>query len=196
MRHRRRTILVTGPIGSGKSLVCACLAGHGVPVYDCDARTKTLYNRRPALVAALEKALGQPLRHPDGTLDRARLAQVIFSSPQAREKLEALVYPAVLQDFKRWRARRKGAPLVVLESAVILSKPLFDGLADEVILVTAPPEVRLARVQERDGLTREQVIARMDAQPPIPSSAVTHTLVNDGNPEELCRRAETLVFRK
>ena len=158
---RRTTVIVTGLIGSGKSAVCALLRERGIPVYDSDSRTKRLYDRRPALVDAMEKAVGTPLRGKDGALDRKRLAGIIFSDSSAREKVEAVVYPAVLADFKRWKSRQKGAPFVVLESAVALSKPIFDALAQAVVLVDAPPEVRLARVMRRDSLDAEAVMRRM-----------------------------------
>lgn len=195
MRHHLPTVLVTGPIGSGKSLVCAYLDGHGIPVYDCDWRTKTIYDHRPKLVAGMEEALGMPLRGADGKLDRAKLAGIIFSSPEAREKVEDIVYPVVLRDFKRWRAAQKGVPFVVMESAVALSKPVFDGIADAVVLVTAPEEIRIERVMKRDGLSREQVLTRMAAQPPIPMSAVTDVLVNDETTQcNVGQMVESLFF--
>jgi dephospho-CoA kinase len=190
---RRKTVIVTGLIGSGKSAVCALLRERGIPVYDSDARTKGLYDRRPALVGRLEEALGLPLRGTDGRLDRKALAARIFSDAAAREKLEAIVYPEVLADFKRWKARQKGAPFVVLESAVILSKPVFDGLADAVVLVSAPEEVRLRRVMQRDSLPAEAVRARMAAQV-VPMEKVTATLFNEGTPQALQKAVEQVFF--
>jgi len=192
---RRKTVIVTGLIGSGKSAVCALLRERGIPVYNSDERTKRLYDRRPALVDRLEEALGLPLRGEDGRLDRKALAGRIFADAAARETLEAIVYPAVLQDFKRWRARQKGAPYVVLESAVILSKPLFDSLADAVVLVSAPEEVRLQRVRQRDNLPAEAVRARMSAQQ-IPLEKVSVELPNDGSPEALSSAVDAVFFRK
>ena len=190
---RRKTVIVTGLIGSGKSAVCALLRERGIPVYDSDARTKGLYDRRPALVDRLEEALGLPLRGTDGRLDRKALAARIFSDDAAREKLEAIVYPEVLADFKRWKARQKGAPFVVLESAVILSKPIFDGLADAVVLVSAPEEVRLRRVMRRDSLPAEAVRARMAVQV-VPMEKVTATLSNEGTPQALQKAVEQVFF--
>ena len=190
---RRKTVIVTGLIGSGKSAVCALLRERGIPVYDSDARTKGLYDRRPALVGRLEEALGLPLRGTDGRLDRKALAARIFSDAAARKKLEAIVYPEVLADFKRWKARQKGAPFVVLESAVILSKPIFDGLADAVVLVSAPEEVRLRRVMRRDSLPAEAVRARMAVQV-VPMEKVTATLSNEGTPQALQKAVEQVFF--
>jgi dephospho-CoA kinase len=190
---RRKTVIVTGLIGSGKSAVCALLRERGIPVYDSDARTKGLYDRRPALVDRLEETLGLPLRGGDGRLDRKALAARIFSDDAAREKLEAIVYPEVLADFKRWKARQKGAPFVVLESAVILSKPVFDGLADAVVLVSAPEEVRLQRVMQRDSLPAAAVRARMAAQV-VPMEKVSATLSNEGTPQALQKAVEQVFF--
>lgn len=188
------TVIVTGGIGSGKSAVCALLRERGIPVYDCDSRVKELYSCRRSLVPKLEKALGSPLRRADGTLDKTRLAAIIFSDPAARETLEGIVYPILLQDFKRWRSHQK-APFVALESAIILSKPLFDGLADVVVLVEAPQELRIRRVMARDGLSLPEVERRLSAQK-IPLEKVDVTLVNDGSSEELAAAVEHVFFDK
>ena len=137
------TVIVTGMIGSGKSAVCALLSKRGIPVYDSDSRTKALYGSVPGLKERIEEELGVPF---------SGLAKVIFSDADAREKLEAIVYPLVKADFEAWRDAQAGAPFVVLESAIILSKPIFDGIADYVVAVTARDEVRLSRLVER-GLT-------------------------------------------
>ena len=158
-----RTYFVTGLIGSGKSAVCAILSGKGIPVYNSDSRTKALYDTVPGLVQRLETELGASFSTEDGRLDRGALAALLFSSREAREKLEAIVYPLVRHDFVAWREAQSGAPFVVLESAVILSKPVFDGLADAVVAVTAPEEVRLSRLIAR-GLTEEDARRRISAQ--------------------------------
>ena len=188
------TVIVTGGIGSGKSAVCALLGKRGIPVYDSDSRVKELYACRRSLVPRLEKALGSPLRQADGTLDKARLASLIFSDDAARETLESIVYPVLLKDFLRWRSRQK-APFVVLESAIILSKPVFDGLADAVVLVSAPEELRIQRVMQRDGLSREEVLRRLSAQN-LPMEIVDVVLLNEGSPEELSTAVERVFFDK
>lgn len=189
------TVIVTGLIGSGKSAVCALLRERGIPVYDSDARTKELYERKPGLVECLEQALGLPLKGADGRLDRKALAGRIFSDTAARETLEAIVYPEVLADFMDWRDRQQGAPFVVLESAVILSKPVFDGVAQAVVLVTAREDVRLRRVMGRDALPEAAVRARMAAQE-IPEGKVSAFIANDGSPEELEKAVDEVFFDK
>lgn len=191
-----KTVIVTGGIGSGKSAVCAMLRERGIPVYDSDSRTKSLYDKYPSLVESLESALGQALKLPDSTLDRKKLAAVIFSDSSAREKVEAVVYPFVLKDFKRWRSRYGKAHFVVLESAVILSKPVFDGIADAVVLVDAPLELRLQRISLRDGSSMDAALERVKAQEEVPRDKVTEVIVNDSSPERLKAETERVFFDK
>ena len=190
-----KTVIVTGGMGSGKSAVCALLRERGIPVYDCDSRAKALYGEVPSLIPSLEKALGQKLRNKAGQLDKAALAQRIFTDPSARETVEAAVYPALLKDFQAWRAAQEKAPFVVLESAVILSKPLFRGIADAVVVVEAAPELRIRRAMERDGAPEEAVRGRMASQESVvPADACI--IRNDGSLEDLRKEVERVFFGK
>ena len=186
-----KTVILTGGIGSGKSAVCACLKARGVPVYDSDSRTKSLYDRDPALVGRLEAVLGIGLRTTEGRLDRRRLAGLIFSDPARKAAVEAVVHPAVLADFRRWKRwqRPKGwtygpVPFVVLESAIILSCPVFDGIGDRTVLVDADEEVRLRRAVARDGSDPEDVLRRIRQQH-FDLSRVDAVLRNDASLEAL-----------
>ena len=179
------TIIVTGLIGSGKSAVCALLSGRGIPVYDSDSRTKALYESVPGLKERIEAELGVPF---------SSLAKVFFSSPEAREKLEAIVYPLVRKDFEAWRDAQEGVPFVVLESAVILSKPIFDGIADAVVAVTAPEEVRIERLLGR-GMTEEDARRRISAQS-IDLSKANVIIENNGSLQALSRRVSRVFLSK
>lgn len=174
------TVIVTGGIGSGKSAVCALLAKRGIPVYDSDSRTKALYDSVPGLKERIEAELGVPF---------SSLAKIIFSNSEAREKLEAIVYPLVRADFEAWRDAQD-APFVVLESAIILSKPIFDGLADAVVAVTAPEEIRLERLIAR-GLTQEDASRRISAQT-LDLSKADVIIENDGSLDELAQKCDSL----
>ena len=183
-----KTLVVTGGIGSGKSEVCALLSERGIPVYDSDARTKRLYDGDPTLVPALEQALGLSLRDAEGRLDRKALADAVFGDPARLSALEAIVHPRVYDDFVRWRdAQPASVPFVVMESAIFLQKPLFRPLADRVLLVDAPEEMRLERVCGRDGLDPDAVRQRMRAQR-VDAEAADAVLVNDGSRTDLAAR--------
>ena len=194
-----KTVVLTGGMGSGMSAVSACLRARGVHVYDSDSRTKSLYDRRPALVDEMEAVLGTGLRDADGRLDRRKLAGLIFSDPRKKAAVEAVVHPAVLADFRRWKRcqRPKGwtygpVPFVVLESAIILSCPVFDGVGDKVVLVDADEPVRAARAAARDGSDLETALRRIRSQSFDPSR-VDLVFRNDGPLETLPARVD-LVF--
>ena len=185
-----KSLLITGPIGGGKSLVCRMLRSCGVPVYDCDSRAKEVYVRHPELLERMEAALQMPLRAEDGrTLDRARLARRIFSDPQARRTVNALVHPLVVQDMDEWQ-EGQSARLVAFESALFLSPEAGASRPfDAVWYVDAPREVRLQRIVGRDACTPQQAQARMDAQALSPDdSRVDLILLNDGGEAALARQ--------
>ena len=140
-----RTLAVTGGIGSGKSYVVRMFAALGIPVYDADSRTKRLYDEDRGLLAALQELLGPDLVK-DGRLDRQYMAGRIFSDRCLLEKVEALVFPDIM------------------ESAIYLEKPALAGVADKVLTVLCPEDVRIGRVMARSGMSREQVLARMANQ--------------------------------
>ncbi len=160
-----KTLVITGGIGSGKSEVCRILERYGVVArYDADARVKALYSAHPTLLDDIEKALECRLRNDEGRFVPSLLSARIFSDREALEKVEALVFPALLDDYETFTCGRGADEIVVFESATILEKPCFDGFGDYVILVDAPFEVRLERACRRDGAGREAVLARMSNQ--------------------------------
>ena len=90
--------------------------------------------------------------------------EAIFSSADLLQKTEELVHPAVMRDFERWKEKWRGSDFVIMESAIILQKPLVRRAVDRILLVTAPEELRIERVIRRDNTTREAVLKRMAAQ--------------------------------
>lgn len=157
------TLAVTGGIGSGKSAACSVFRRLGIPVYDSDSRTKCLYTSLPGLAERISQAMGICLTVPGGGVDRARLAEAVFRDAGKLALLEDIVHPEVKLDFLRWKESSAG-PFVVLESAIILGKPLFADIVDRLLLVDAPVEVRMRRAMARDGAGKEEVLRRMARQ--------------------------------
>lgn len=204
------TVVITGGIGSGKSVVCSMLAEMGVPVYDSDSRAKELYCVRPDILDRVCDVLGEDVRNGDGVLDRRKLASLIFSDPSRLEAVESVVHPALLDDFLLWKSALSGnfagwrfacGPFVAFESAIILEKPFFRGFGDTIVLVDAPFDVRLARAYGRDGADRETVLSRMARQKlmnSISSGAVRpevdYVIINDGDLASL-RNSVFSLFR-
>lgn len=188
-----KTLLVTGGIGSGKSALCRHLRGRGIPVYVSDLRARELYDEVPEIVRALERRFRTALRDPEGKLDRRKLASLVFARPSRLRTVERLLYPRLLEDFRRWRdGFPADTPLVVMESAIALSKPEFDGLFDAVLLVTADENTRITRVKERDGLDETDIRRRIGQQEIDPSRADC-ILPNDSTLESLFTRADTYL---
>lgn len=152
---------ITGGIGSGKSTVCALFAEQGVAVYDSDFEAKRLMNESEAMRQALIAAFGQECYGEQG-LNRAYLASQVFGNEEALQRLNAIVHPAVREDFRMWAERQQGA-YVILESAILFESG-FDTEVDATLAVMAPLEERVRRTMARDGVEREQVLSRISHQ--------------------------------
>ncbi|WP_405397304.1 dephospho-CoA kinase [Maribacter sp. Asnod2-G09] len=152
---------LTGGIGSGKSTVATMFKKLGVPVYDSDQRAKYLMNTSKVIHDQLVALLGEEA-FKDGTLNRSYIAGKVFNDAELLAKLNNIVHPVVRQDFIDW-SNDQDANYVIQETALLFENKAQE-LYDDVILVTAPKEVRINRVLDRDNTTREQVEARMNNQ--------------------------------
>lgn len=159
-----KTIGITGGIGSGKSYISALLQKEfEIPVYDCDSEAKRLTAENEEIRQQLVELVG-PEVFIEGRLNKQLLANYLFSDPEHASKVNAIIHPAVLKDFKRW-AEKQQMPIVALESAILFESG-FNAFVDKVIFVDAPEEVRLQRAIERDSAKAEQIKARMKMQQP------------------------------
>lgn len=160
-----KTLVCTGGIGAGKSYVTSILNKMGYPVYNSDYRTKELYNTNKDLLNMLTDLLGKELLE-NGRLNRQYMAQKIFADKSLLEKVNSIVHPFVYKDFINWREnnRNRGVELVLFESAIFFESPMFKDIADYVLVVSAPLELRISRVSSRDNLKREDVINRINKQ--------------------------------
>ncbi|MDR0545097.1 MAG: dephospho-CoA kinase [Odoribacteraceae bacterium] len=153
---------LTGGIGSGKTTVSGIIQELGYPVYHSDAAAARIANEEAAVREALVEAFGAEYYNADGTLDRPRLASLIFNNAEALARANAIIHPAVTGDFQRWSLSRD-EPLVFFESAILFEAGLA-GLFDAVITVVADEETRVERVMLRDRVPREKVMERLKHQ--------------------------------
>lgn len=154
-------VAICGGIGSGKSTICQMFKERGVAVYDSDARAKALMNESATLREALVAEFGEEC-YANGELNRAALASKVFGSAEQLAKLNAIVHPAVKEDYLRWHEEQEG-DYTILESAILFESG-FDALVDKSVAVLAPMPLRVMRAMERDGATKEQIEARIKAQ--------------------------------
>jgi dephospho-CoA kinase len=147
---------ITGGIGVGKSMVCKIFETLGIPIYDADSRAKAIMTTDGILVEQIKKEFGSLAYHTDGLLNRTYLAETVFANAEQLAKLNALVHPRVGIDYRQWFLAQQ-APYVMREAALLYESGAY-ATCDKVIVVTAPLELRIARVLARDThRTRKQV---------------------------------------
>lgn len=176
---------VTGGIGSGKSTVCRIFAVLGVPVYDADSRAKWLQTHDEHLRGQIVEHFGVSAYLPDGMLNRTYMAAQVFNNPEKLQLLNSLVHPRVAQDSAQWLEQQQaaGKPYAIKEAALMIESGSYRQL-DVLILVTAPDEVRIARVLKRDPhRSREEVAAIIGKQMPESEKMkyADYVVVNDGS---------------
>jgi dephospho-CoA kinase len=152
---------LTGGIGSGKSTVAKIFEILHVPVYDADAASKRLYHTDEELKRNLKKHFGENI-YTNDELNRAKLAQLVFNNPEQLTLLNALVHPPTIRDAAAWMQQQK-APYVIKEAALLWESGSVRDL-DFVVGVQAPLHLRIQRVMDRGGATRDAVLARMSHQ--------------------------------
>ena len=148
---------LTGGIGSGKSFVAQLLQARGIEVFDCDAVAKHLLRTNKPLMQSLRQLVGDHL-YAEGCFQTRVLAAFILASEDNKQRVNELVHPAVAQAFEQ-------SSCLWLESAIFFDSG-FDRRVhvDKVVCVTAPLEVRIQRVMQRDRITRERTVEWIDRQ--------------------------------
>lgn len=156
---------ITGGIGSGKTTACHLFAEHGVPIYNADDRAKELMQEDAGLRKHIRQAFGWDSYDKNDQLNRAYLAKIVFNNPQQLKILNAIVHPAVFEDYEKWVVEQtnNGSPYSIKEAALMVESGSYQKL-DKLIVVTAPIDVRLERTMKRDHMKREEVLKRMQNQ--------------------------------
>lgn len=157
---------ITGGIGSGKSYVCQLLRAHGIEVYDCDQAAKR--------IICTSDDVRQQLLQLIGSLEKADIARFLLESESNAKQIDAIVHPAVFRDFEE-------SGFQWMESAILYESGA-NQLVDRVVVVTAPEEVRIQRVMQRDGISREKALQWMQRQWPQAEllRRADYEIVNDG----------------
>ena len=171
---------VTGGIGSGKSLVCRIFACFGAPVYDADSHAKELMTTDGILISQIKKEFGELSFLQDGTLNRNYLSKEVFSNADKLKKLNGFVHPRVAEDYQRWVEQHNEAKYVVKEAALMIEAKSYTSL-DRLIVVSAPEELRIERVLERDKHRTEKQVRE---------------IINNQMPEkEKCALADHVILK-
>jgi len=173
----KRIVAITGGIGAGKSVVCHVLKALGFHIYDCDTEARLLMDSDAAMRRRIADEVTCDALNPDGTLCRPKLAECVFTDPAKLRTLNSIVHGAVRRHFAKWAEAQAGN--VIFVETAILYESGFDASVTEIWEVTAPREVRIARVEKRNGLDRAAIVQRIDAQN-RERHAGHRIIVNDG----------------
>lgn len=184
---------LTGGIGSGKSTVAELFAKRGVPVIDTDVIARELTAPDTEALAAIHDVFGGAVMREDGSLDRAQLRRRVFSDPDARRTLEAILHPRIRQAVLRALADLH-APYALVVIPLLVETGAYAEILDRVLVVDCPEDVQIARVMARNDLSRADVEAILDAQAGrgVRLAAADDVIDNTGTPEGLRDRVQTL----
>lgn len=152
---------LTGGIGSGKSTVANIFKVLGIPVFDADREAKRIMEEDASLITAIKNEFGEE-SYIHQKLNRKYIAGIVFHDGYRLEKLNALVHPVTIQAAHDWMLQQS-SPYTIKEAALMFESAAASGV-DWIVGVYAPKNIRINRVIKRDGLTREDIIARMNRQ--------------------------------
>jgi len=169
---------LTGGIGSGKSTVANIFNVLGIPVFNADLAARNIMESDEKLIAAVKAEFGEDA-YNGHQLNRKLIAGIVFNDPFRLEKLNALTHPVTIAAAHQW-SLQQNTPYTIKEAALMFESAAASGV-DYIIGVTAPISLRIKRVIDRDGLTREEILARMDRQieESIKMKLCDFVLVND-----------------
>ena len=169
---------VTGGIGSGKSTVCQLFSVLGIPVYNADERAKWVVSNDLEIQKAITAIFGKE-SFVQGIYNKSFIASIVFQSPEKLQQLNAIIHPAVAQDFELWvQANAQKSPYLVKEAALLFDSGSANNL-DYIAVVHAPDDLRIKRVKQRDPQREE--------------SQIRNIIANQMSQEEMMKRASFLI---
>ncbi|RRJ64724.1 dephospho-CoA kinase [Paenibacillus oralis] len=157
---------LTGGIATGKSTVSRMLVRKGAVLIDADVIAREIMEPGHPVLAAVAERFGQAVLHPDGTVNRKKLGEIVFASPEERKALESLTHPAIRAEMRKRMAELEAESprrLVVADIPLLYESGL-ERLYERIMVVYVPRDVQLSRLMQRDGLSREEAERRLNAQ--------------------------------
>jgi dephospho-CoA kinase len=197
--HTRRPIYIvalTGGVAAGKSEAARRFEALGVNVHDADVAARAVVARGEPALAEIEAAFGAGVLDSDGSLDRRAMRERVFADPQARAQLEAIVHPRVNEWLRRRIAADRGPYCILAIPLLAETWPQY-AFVDRVLVVDAPDELRIARLMQRDRVTREQARQTLAAQVSREQrlALAQDVIVNDGDAAHLDAAVNALHAR-
>ena len=190
-----RRIALTGGIATGKSYVANKIKEAGVPMVDADVLSREVVAPGTPGLAAVRRRFGPDAVRRDGTMDRVRIAQIVFKDKRARLDLEAIIHPAVQKAIDEFFATLpKRTPFAVADIPLLFETGR-DNQFNAVVVVACPRELQLQRLMERIKLSKDDAERRLNAQLPIDQKVkkATHVIRTEGTFEDTDRQVADLI---
>ena len=159
--NKKKRVGITGGIGAGKTLVCRILNAMGYPVFYSDSESKKILNSDPVVKAAILDLFGAQA-YQNNQLNRSFISDQVFTNPERLARLNAIAHPAVRNAFEKW-ITEQDSPLIFNEAAILFETGIYKNY-DVTVVVTAPIELRIRRVIERDNTDEASVRSRIEKQ--------------------------------
>jgi dephospho-CoA kinase len=187
---------LTGGIGSGKSTVADLFAEQGVSVIDSDLIAHQLTAPDGLAIAQIRSSFGSEFILPNGAMDREKMREAVFGSPDAKKKLEAILHPLIRTETERAAAEAQSAYLLFVVPLLVESDT-WKNRVTRVLVVDSPEEIQIQRVMQRNGFSEQQVRAIMETQVPRATrlAAADDVISNHGNTAALRTQVEQLHQR-
>ena len=156
-----KKIGITGGIGSGKTYVASVFQSLGIPIFNADIQAKKLMTFSRKLIKLVKEEFGNDI-YKDSDLNKEKLASIVFSDSDKLQKLNSLVHPIVKEEFNNW-CKKQTSLYVIKEAAILFESNSHIGL-DAVICVSAPLELRIERLLNRDDCSEKEIKKRIENQ--------------------------------
>lgn len=188
-----KTIGLTGSVATGKSTVSNMIQQAGIPLVDADIAARKVVEPGTEGLKEIVAYFGEEILLADGTLDRAKLGEIIFKDKEKREKLNEITHPRVKDYMLEARERffRAGEELVFFDIPLLFESHL-ESLVDQIVVVWTTPETELKRLMERNNLTKEDALRRIESQMGIDEKARKADFVIDNN--EFLEKTQKQVY--
>ena len=191
-----KIIGLTGGIASGKSTVSAYLKNKNIPVIDADIESKRVLDVGNDAYYDVIREFSDSILNEDKTVNRKKLAEIVFKDKKLVEKLNSIIHPRVIERTNSMldELRRKNVPIAVVDAPLLIEAGM-QKITDEVWVVYTPYEIQIARAMLRDNSTREQVVNKIKNQAPFEEKAkyADKIIRNDGTIEELYAQVDKIL---
>ena len=183
-----RVIGLTGGIASGKSTVSNIFKNAGIPIIDADVVARKVVEKDSVGLMSLTKRFGNSILLNDGSLDRTQLGRKMFSDASVLKEVNDLLQPLIRTEIELQiqEAKKQNNPLLILDIPLLFEMH-YETLCDDIIVVAVSVETQIARMEKRNGYTRQEALERIQSQMPLEEKVKRATIVwsNEGTLQEL-----------